>query len=524
MENGVIRALKEGTSIITVSFTGDNKYAVAENKTITVIVNLRDASVSVNNSTLDLNVGDTFNIVARTVPRGLNVIYTSSDDMIVTVEGNGKITAHAEGSAIITVGVGGDGIYALNSTNVNVTVSKIPTNINITNNTVVLNVGDGIIRALKEGTSIITVSFAGDYKYAAAENKTFTVIVLRDASVSVNNSTLDLNVDDTFNIVASTVPRGLNVTYTSSDDMIVTVDVDGKITAHAEGSAIITVSVGGDGIYTLNSTNVNVTVSKIPTNINITNDTVVLNVGDNISSGASLIPVTAGNLTYTSSNATVAIVDGTGMIKGLKEGTAVITVSFNGNDQYAPAANKTINVTVKLRNASVSVNKDTLNLNVNDTFDIIATTVPRGLNVIYTTSDASIVSVDADGKVTAKAKGSAIITVSVGGDGVYALNSTTVSVTVNEKPIPPKENLTISASAEPITVGNNATVVVTGLEDATGDVSVIVNGKTYTAHIKAGEATVIVPGLTETVTAAVNYAGDSNYNNASTAVEIVRII
>ena len=124
----------------------------------------------------------------------------------------------------------------------------------------------------------------------------------------MNNSTLDLNVGDTFNIVARTVPRGLNVTYTSSDDMIVTVDVDGKITAHAEGSAIITVSVGGDGIYTLNSTNVNVTVSKIPTNINITNNTVVLNVGDNISSGASLIPATAGNLTYTSSNATVAIV------------------------------------------------------------------------------------------------------------------------------------------------------------------------------------------------------------------------
>ena len=63
--------------------------------------------------------------------------------------------------------------------------------------------------------------------------------------------------------------------------------------------------------------------------------------------------------------------------------------------------------------------------------------------------------------------------------------------------------------------------VVTGLEDATGEVSVIVNGKTYTAPIKAGEASVIVPGLTETVTAAVNYAGDSNYNNASTAVEIV---
>ena len=108
--------------------------------------------------------------------------------------------------------------------------------------------------------------------------------------------------------------------------------------------------------------------------------------------------------------------------------------------------------------------------------------------------------------------------VNYAGDKNYNSASTRVNITVNPKP---KENLTISASAEPITVGNNATVVVTGLEDATGEVSVIVNSKTYTAPIKAGEASVIVPGLTETVTAAVNYAGDSNYNNASTTVTIV---
>ena len=78
--------------------------------------------------------------------------------------------------------------------------------------------------------------------------------------------------------------------------------------------------------------------------------------------------------------------------------------------------------------------------------------------------------------------------------------------------------------AEPITVGNNATVVVTGLEDATGEVSVIVNGKTYTAPIKAGEAAVIVPGLTNNVTAVVNYAGDKNYNSASTRVNITVLL
>ena len=70
-----------------------------------------------------------------------------------------------------------------------------------------------------------------------------------------------------------------------------------------------------------------------------------LNVTESVFSGATLKPSEAGNLTYTSSNTTVAVVEN-GMIKGLKEGTATITVSFSGNDEYAPAKNKTINVKV----------------------------------------------------------------------------------------------------------------------------------------------------------------------------------
>ena len=83
------------------------------------------------------------------------------------------------------------------------------------------------------------------------------------------------------------------------------------------------------------------------------------------------------------------------MIKGLKEGTATINISFAGNVCYAPAENKTITVTVKLRDASVSVNNNTLDLNVDDTFELIATTVPDSLKVTYTTSDPSIATVDA---------------------------------------------------------------------------------------------------------------------------------
>ena len=90
-------------------------------------------------------------------------------------------------------------------------------------------------------------------------NNTVTVN-LGDASVSVNNDTLNLYVGDTFNLVATTDPSGLNVTYSSNNESVVTVDADGKVTAKAEGRAIITASVGGDGVYTLNSTTVNITV------------------------------------------------------------------------------------------------------------------------------------------------------------------------------------------------------------------------------------------------------------------------
>ena len=110
-------------------------------------------------------------------------------------------------------------------------------------------------------------------------------------------------------------------------------------------------------------------------------------------------------------------------------------------------------------------------------------------------------------------------------EGIYYVNATVdnqilevnLKVTVNPEP---KENLTISASAQPITVGEDANVVVTGLKNATGEVTVTVNGKTYTAPIKNSKATVNIPGLTESVTGNVNYNGDDKYNPASTTVKI----
>ena len=155
-----------------------------------------------------------------------------------------------------------------------------------------------------------------------------------------------------------------------------------------------------------------------------------MEVNDEVAAGAALTPADAGNVTYTVSNSSVVKVED-GKIIALAEGSAVITVSFAGDDKYATAENKTISVTVKLKDASVSVENATLDLLIGDNDTIVAVTSPEGLDVTYLPDNSGVVSVDENGVVTALKEGTGSIIVKVGGDGVYAENTTTVAVTVS---------------------------------------------------------------------------------------------
>ncbi len=288
----------------------------------------------------------------------LCINYTSSDESVATVDENGTVTAVGEGTAIITLTVGDDKIYAKNSTNVTVTVSKIPTEITA-------------------------------------------------------NTTENLFVDDEANITYNLIPEDAegDVRFMSNDTSIVYADAEtGIIVARSEGTATITVSFFGNDKYAQSNTTLTVTVSKIPTKITVENDTIDLKVLNNILTGATLTPEEAGRLRYTSSNSSVATVY-SGYIFAVSKGTATITVYFEGNDKYAAAENKIITVNVELNDASVSVDNDTLNLKVDDTQTINATTNPKFLKdfvLTYTSSDESVATVDENGTVTAIGEGTAV--------------------------------------------------------------------------------------------------------------------
>ncbi|WP_238915251.1 Ig-like domain-containing protein [Clostridium sp. YIM B02555] len=59
-------------------------------------------SLNLDKSSLNLNTGDTQNLVATTTPAGMQVAWTSSDPSIATVDSNGNVTGVKEGQATIT--------------------------------------------------------------------------------------------------------------------------------------------------------------------------------------------------------------------------------------------------------------------------------------------------------------------------------------------------------------------------------------------------------------------------------------
>jgi len=352
-------------------------------------------------------------------------------------------------------------------------------------------------------------------------------------NVTVNNGTITINkVNSTITLDNIVLDYGetKNVTVTTTGATGITAKIDGNDVA-VINNYTIPISGLGAGNYTLTVTTiadknhnpvtkeVNITVNKLPTEIILANETLDLKVGDEVPVLANLTPAGAGNLTFTSSNEDLVFVEDNVTIVANSQGQAIITVSFAGNENYTAAENKTITVNVALNDASVSVENDTLNLKVDETCAINATINPDTimLHIKYTSSNESVVTVDKNGIVTAVGEGRAIITLEVGDDEIYAKNSTTVTVTVN------KINTTADVSIpENITVGDNSTVNVILPADATGNVTVKVDGEVVdTVPVKDGNADVTIPSMSAgNHTVEIAYSGDGKYNPVTETKDI----
>ena len=217
-----------------------------------------------------------------------------------------------------------------------------------------------------------------------------------------------------------------NVTWTSTDESIATVDANGKVTAVAPGTATI-IAYSADGGITATCV---VSSIKLAESVTLDKTAVEMFVGDEpITLTATILPETTTDKTvsWTSSKTTVATVDEEGRVTAVANGTATITATAkDGSGKSA-----TCSVTVKTHVESVSLNKTKLTLYEGRTATLIATVTPSTAtdkSVVWSSSDATVASVDQDGKVTGVKVGTAVITATT----VDGAKTATCEVTVIE--------------------------------------------------------------------------------------------
>lgn len=255
----------------------------------------------------------------------------------------------------------------------------------------------------------------------------------------------------------------LNLTWTSSDETVVTVDETGLVTAVGAGEADVTVSVADANI----SSTTHIKVVILPTGVEAP-ETLSLELNGEATKalGAKMTPEDATDvkLAYLSSDESVATVDESGNVTAVGVGECTITTTIVA-DTTATAEDAGVDsemlvvpenakaetkVTVGKAIESITLDSNEGVLTVGNTHTIKATVFPEDATdkaVTWKSSDESIATVDAEGNVTAKDTGNATITATSESDGDVSAD---YALTVNKaaaKPATRYSGTTSSAGA-----------------------------------------------------------------------------
>ena len=495
---GRICALIGGEANITISYEGNDKYAAAQDVIVNVVSNRLPTVIKVND-TFSLKVDDSVMIGAFPSHDGMQLKYLVGNSSVITIDGaTGEITAIAEGVTDVTISCEGTDKYLkAENVTVSVEVTRIQTEINISSeNPIEINVfdesaiiarlnytqagiltytssdenvvtvdGDGMITAIGGGKANITVSYAGNYKYAPAENVTVSVVVNKLASSIIVDDELSVDVDNSKSLNAyMEIDRPLR--YVSNNESIAFVDDYGFVTGLIGGKTNITVIFDGDSQYEGCEANVTVTVNKLASKIDVESQHLVIEVGSN----AEIIATTNSDayLAYVSLNSTIASVNGI-VVTGVIGGTVNVTVSVPESDRYL-ASEVNVTVVVNKLQSVIIIENDNLEVDVDGTVNIVATTNSDG-NLTYVSLDPAVASVDGN-VVTGVSEGIVKIAVSVADVSVaetdkYLANEANVTVVVN------KLQSVINLESDSLVVDVDGTVNIVATTNSDGNLTYV---------------------------------------------------
>ena len=484
-QNGKVTGISPGTVTITAVLTNGLGRDITITREVKVLIPIRTFELTKTDYTLYMGdaTRDHMTVVPIYTPTNYevpgNLEWTSSDTDVVTVN-NGVITAAGPGDATITARVIYYGNRFIDTVNVNVKV--LAQTFNITNQAAntIKNIEEGeeftyeteilptnssytSITWSSSNSTIATVDQTGKVTGITPGNATITAVltnglgrditITRDIHVLIPIRSFELtktsynlyvgdSTTDHMTVVPIYTPTNYevpgNLEWTSSDTDVVTVN-NGVITGVSEGTATITARVMHYGNQFIDTISVDVKVLALSFNITNQNANEVKEIeeGQEFTYETEILPTNSSytNITWSTSNATIATVDQTGKITGISPGNATITAVLTNGLGRNITLTRNIKVLIPIRSFELTDTDYTLYVGdpVADHMTVVPIYTPTNYEVPgtieWTSSDTDVVTVD-NGVITGVNSGTATITARVTHYGNQFVDTITATVKV----------------------------------------------------------------------------------------------
>lgn len=333
----------------------------------------------------------------------------------------------------------------------------------------VTSIGDQVFDTTRWDRDLLIYCKAGSYAESyAKENDIFYV----NADTAKKRQTITASDfektygDGAFYIQASTDGDG-KLTYQVADESVVSVNADGLVTIKGTGTTEVVIIAARTDIYETARKTIHISVrgveKKKSQTITVSN---IISIYEGNTVALDAVTDGDGTLSYVSDDPTVAGVDASGKVSGIKQGTAHITVLVSETELYY-AAETTVTVTVKQKkndNSSAgdaSPKNDTtssggesvapgttddpqaqriLAKDITKTYGTkpfsIGAKANGGGKLTYKVADRKIATISKNGKIKLKNYGQTKITIKVAAKGTYQAATKTITLTV--KPVKTK--------------------------------------------------------------------------------------
>ena len=557
--------LAYGTYDVSASYSGDNHYVAAENSTVfkvdKVLANLKinveditfgenglviitlpsdiDGSivtVNVNGKVYPVDIENGFGkLPLRELDAGdytISAVFAGNDKYLPGVS-NALLTVSKADPAlnVLISDVGYDGVFNINvaltgvdaiglNGNVIVTVNNKDYSVNIVNGK-----GTAVGVKLAAGTYDFTAAWAGNDNYNAVGDSGKFSVAKVDSIIDVAVSDIKVGEDAVISVkLLSDATGSVTVTVNGKDytETVVNGVANVKVADLKAGTYDVAVKYSGDNNYNAAVATSSFTVSKVDSTMDVTVNDIVF--GGDLIVDAVLPDDATGEVVITVNGVDyhVSIENGkaTGTISGLAAGDYTVAIKYVGDDKYVGVE---VAENVNVAKAQPVLGVVIADVDYGNGFVIEATltgvnSAPLSGNVIVTVAGKEYTVKVTDGKGIAAgdrlAAGTYAFAAAWAGDDNYNIVTENGDFKVN------KVDSSVAVNVNNIKVGEELTITVNVPSDATGDVTVSVDGKEYKVAIENGKAVKTISGLkADDYTVTVKYAGDNNYNEATADAE-----